>query len=165
VGFLLPTLAAGQRPRHQQHPGRRRGGRMLDQRRRLLHAIRPGARSPRGGTAVDDGRRLAGPGGRPPSRPQPRHLNAGPAGHGHYAALGCVGRVSRCSRNVRASQRSLLISVLRIPDPKFFHPGSWIPAPGSKRFPDSASASKNFSILTQKIVSNISGSMFRDVHP
>ncbi len=113
VGFLLPTLAAGQRPRHQQHPGRRRGRRLLDRRRRLLHAIRPCARGPRGGTAVDDGRRLAGPGGRPPSRPQPWHLKAGPSGRRHYAALECVGRVSRCLRKVRASQRSLLISVLR----------------------------------------------------
>jgi hypothetical protein len=40
--------------------------------------------------------------------------------------------------------------VYRIPDPNFFHPGSRV-----KRFPDPHFASKNLSILTQKIVSTV----------
>jgi hypothetical protein len=38
-----------------------------------------------------------------------------------------------------------------IPDPNFFHPGS-----RAKKIPGSASASKNYSILTQKILSKFS---------
>jgi hypothetical protein len=58
---------------------------------------------------------------------------------------------------------SVSISTSRIPDPNFFHPGyeffsSRIPDPGSKRLTDLGFgyASKNWSILTQNIVSKFS---------
>jgi hypothetical protein len=51
-----------------------------------------------------------------------------------------------------------------IPDPgsNFFHPGSWLP---SQNIPDpeSGQATKNLSILTQKIVSKL-GDIIRVVH-
>jgi hypothetical protein len=47
-----------------------------------------------------------------------------------------------------------------ITDPNFSHPGSKV-----KKFPGSASASTNLSILTQKIVSKLSGIMIQVHHP